>query len=583
MAAWHQHFVGPTAGRTALVLAALITLPFCFSGIFVDDYFQVLAVERLAVIPISPWELFSFAWGDPARIRPIIEHGPYSWWTLPELKFMFFRPLSCALHNFDAWAFGRAFVFHHLHSIAWYVGLVAVVVALLRRALGPASVLAALAGVLFAIDDSHAITAGWIANRNALIATTLALLGLLAHVRWREGGARWGLPVSLLLCGAGLLAGEAALGAIAYLVAYELTVGPGPWRTRLLSLVPLAALGVGYVALYRFTGSGSFGSEIYVDPMREPVRFLTQFPPKALALIGAQFLGSTADLWLLFMAARPVLVVMGVIALGVMVVLVRKAWPKLEANEQRGARWLTVGALFSLVPVMATFPLNRLLLMPSIGASVLIAAVLRHGWKSDDRALRYGAKLMAFVTVGTLTGWPAAAVGMRLGGDEMERAAMQTKFSDEALAGRVIVFVAPDPMASMYTPMVRAFHHKALAKTWVTFSFAPYAHRITRTGPETFELEVVDGRMLQTVFEQLMRSSRIPVPVGTKVQLDGVEVSVLSLDDGLPNRLGLRFDHDPELGGYTMAKWDEGTLSPLQLPAIGQTIELPKAHGLLSF
>ena len=198
MAAWHQHFVGPTAGRTAVALAALITLPFCFSGIFVDDYFQVLAIERLAVMPISPWELFSFAWGDPARMRPIIEHGPYSWWTLPELKFAFFRPLSCALHNFDAWVFGRAFVFHHLHSIAWYVGLVATVVALLKRALGPASVVAALAGVLFAIDDSHAITAGWIANRNALVGTTFALLGVLAHLQWRERGAKWGLPLSLL-------------------------------------------------------------------------------------------------------------------------------------------------------------------------------------------------------------------------------------------------------------------------------------------------------------------------------------------------------------------------------------------------
>ena len=88
--------------------------------------------------------------------------------------------------------------------------------------------------------------------------------------------------------------------------------------------------------------------------------------------------------------------------------------------------------------------------------------------------------------------------------------------------------------------------------------------------------------MLQTVFEQLMRSSKLPVPLGMKVQLDGVEVSVLSLEQGLPNRLGLRFDHDPELGGYTVAQWDEGTLSPLKLPAIGQTIELPKAHGLLS-
>lgn len=581
---WHRHFVGPTAPRTALILAAVITLPYCFTGLFVDDYYQQLALERMPFIPISPWELFTFARGEPALIRPIIEHGPYSWWTLPELKFSFFRPLSCALHQLDAWAFGRAFFFHHLHSLAWYLALVAVVTAVLRRALGPASALAALAAVLFAIDDSHAVTAGWVANRNALVATALAMLGVLAHVHFRERKAGWALPASLLACAAGLAAAEAALGAIAYLVAYELTAGPGSWRRRLLSLVPLALLGVGYIALYRHLGAGSFGSEMYVDPMREPARFLAQAPPKALALIGAQFLGSTADLWLMLIPARPVLVVMGVLSLPLMVVLVRRVWPKLDQQERRGLRWLTVGAAFSLVPVLATFPLNRLLLMPSIGGSVLIAAVLRHGWRAaDDRLLRSGARLLGVVTVGTLIGWPASAVAIRLGAHEMERASLETKFSDEALAGRVIVFVAPDPTASMYAPMVRAYHHKPLPKTWLTFSFAPYAHRLTRTGPQTFELEVVDGRMLETVFEQLMRASTLPVPVGMKVALDGVEVRVLGLDQGLPSRIELRFDSDPALGGYTVAQWDEGTLSPLQLPALGQAVLLPKAHGLLSF
>lgn len=41
--------------------------------------------------------------------------------------------------------------------------------------------------------------------------------------------------------------------------------------------------------------------------------------------------------------------------------------------------------------------------------------------------------------------------------------------------------------------------------------------------------------------------------------------------------------HGPELGGDTMAKWDEGTSSPPQLSANGQAIGLPKVHGLLSF
>ena len=567
-----------------MVIAALLSLPFCWIGIFADDYFHQLAIEKIAMMPVTQWDLFTFAWGDPARLLPIIQRGPYSWWTLPELKFSFLRPLTCALANLDHLAFGRAFFFHHLHSVAWYVGLVAVVAAVFRRALGLASPVAALAAILFALDDSHTVMAAWIANRNALIATVPALLGVLAHLWWRERGDHRGLPLSLFLCAIGLSAGEPALGAIAYLVAYELTAGPGPWRKRLLALVPIALLGVAYIALYKTLDSGVFGSEMYVDPLREPIRYLTHAPPKALALIGAQFLGSTADFWLLLLAARPALVVMGVAALVVMGVLMRRLWPLLDGEERRGLRWLTLGCAMSLVPVLATFPLNRLLLMPSIGGSALLAAVMWHGWKAaDDRVLRYGARLLFFTTVilGVI-GWPTAAILLKLGGDEMTRTALQTRISDEALSGRVVVFVAPDPLASLYTPMVRGWHHKPLAVSWVTLSFAPFAHRLKRTAVDTVELEVVDGRMLETVFEQLMRSSSFPVPMGMKVRLEGAELTVLGFDQGLPNKVSLRFDENPELGGYTIARWENGELAPMVLPALGETLELPRLTGLMA-
>ncbi|MDP1823357.1 MAG: hypothetical protein Q8L48_08950 [Archangium sp.] len=581
---WRRHVFGPGAGRTAVLLATVLSLPFCFVGLFADDYFHQLAIERAALMPVTPWDLFTFAWGDPARLRPIIERGPYSWWTLPELKFSFLRPLTCALANFDALAFGRAFFFHHLHSVAWHVALVAVVAALFRRALGPVAPLAGLAALLFTLDDAHTVVAGWIANRNALVSTVAALLGVLAHVRWREQGWRPGLPLSLLGCAVGLSAGETALGAIAYLVAYELTAAPGPWRTRLRSLVPIALLGAGYIALYRASGSGAYGSEIYVDPMREPLRFLVQAPAKALALIGAQFLGATADLWMVRVAARPLLAATGVLALVLMVVLARRVWPRLPEPERRGVRWLTLGAAFSLVPVLATFPLNRLLLMPSIGGSALVAVVLLYGWRAaGDRLLRAGARLLFVMNVVVgLLGWPAAAVILKLGADEQTRSSLETKLSDEALAGRVVIFVAPDPAASLYVPMVRAWHHKPLPRSWNTLSFAPFAHRLTRTGPDTVELEVVDGRMLETVFEQLMRGASFPLPLGMKVKLEGSEVTVVGLNEGLPNRISLRFDENPDLGGYTIAQWENGELAPLRLPAVGQTLELPRLHSLLA-
>ena len=38
----------------------------------------------------------------------------------------------------------------------------------------------------------------------------------------------------------------------------------------------------------------------------------------------------------------------------------------------------------------------------------------------------------------------------------------------EELGGRVFVFVAPDPMASLYVPLIRVWAHKPAAKSFIT-------------------------------------------------------------------------------------------------------------------
>ena len=75
--------------------------------------------------------------------------------------------------------------------------------------------------LLFALDDVHWMVVMWIANRNSLLATMPTLIGLLIHLRAREdqkGNAWLALPFFAL----GLSAGETAIGALAYLGAYEL-------------------------------------------------------------------------------------------------------------------------------------------------------------------------------------------------------------------------------------------------------------------------------------------------------------------------------------------------------------------------
>lgn len=572
--------MGPQAGRAALVIAAVVCTPLLFGGLLLDDYIHQLLVESTPYIPGNRWELFTFAWGDVDRLRPYIEHGPFPWWTYPGLKFQFFRPLSGLLANVDHLAFGRAFFWHHLHSLLWYLGLVAVVTALLRRALGPASAVAALAAVLFAFDDAHWMAVGWLANRNALISAVPALLGVLAHVRWRESGWRLGVPLSMLGYLTGLAGGEAAIAAMAYLAAYELTVGPGGWGARVRALVPSAIVGVAYLTVYKLIGAGSSGSGLYLDPLREPISFALHAPERGLALIGAQLLATTADLWLLFQKSRPFLVGAGVAAIGLMGWLVNAVWPSLDEAERRGLRWLTLGAALSLIPVVATFPLNRLLLMPSIGGAALVAAVLRHGFQRAS-AVRAGAALLLLthVVAGAL-GWVGAYVVSRAAAQSTLTTALDTGFSDEQLGGRVVVFAAPDPIAGFYPPMVRVWAGKASGKAWLTLSMAPNDHQLLRTAQDTFELQVVEGRILETVFEQLLRSPSHAIAEGQTVQLDGFTVKVIGLDQGLPSRLRLKFDEDPDAGGFTFAQWTQGRLMPLTLPAVGEQVTLVRSHAL---
>ncbi len=70
---------------------------------------------------------------------------------------------------------------------------------------------------------------GWLANRNALVSTTAALLGLVMHLEWREARRPWALALSLVGFAVGLAAGETALGVLAYLLAYELLGARGGW------------------------------------------------------------------------------------------------------------------------------------------------------------------------------------------------------------------------------------------------------------------------------------------------------------------------------------------------------------------
>jgi hypothetical protein len=573
-------FTFPHVLWLSLLAALVLTLPTAWLGFVSDDFTHLLILEGQLALG-SPYDLFRFAGGDVAGLKRMMDEGPYPWWTLPELKLAFWRPLSSALANLDYRLFGRDAVGWHLHSLAWYLGMVALYGTLLRRLLPGA--LGALALFLFAIDGAHFLVAGWIANRNAMVASVPALFGLWMHLEWREGRRPRALPLSLAGLAVGLLGGETALGVFAYVLAYELIGSPGGVKERLRAIAPAALLGLAYLGVYKLRGYGAYGSGSYLDPVGEPGRFLASALVRVPVLLGGLVLEVPADLWIAGEQVRPVLVGVGLLGLGLLGLLVRAAWPSLSEDERRHCRWLFLGAALSLLPVAATFPSNRLLLVPGLGGSVAVAMVLVYAWRSRARGWRprgvaAGAAVLALMhlVLAPLL-WPLMTLAIRQirARTEPVLQTLERELDYQRLPKqRLVVFPMPVPSVAMYVPMFMATRGMPKPLAWWQMSLSPEPHVLTRTGPESLELSLTRGQFLTSEFEAVFRGSSHPLRQGAQVKLKGMTVTVLDADDKGPTRLGFTFDRPLEDSSFVFLRWKDDALRPFTPPPVGERIPL---------
>ncbi|WP_375769602.1 hypothetical protein NR798_01590 [Archangium gephyra] len=564
----------------SLLAALVLTLPTVWLGFFSDDFVHLLILEGFPA-PGTPWDLFRFAGGDPAITTPLMDAGPYPWWTLPELRLNFWRPLSSALAVMDHRLFGRNAVGWHLHSLAWYLGMVALFGALLRRFLPGA--LGALALFLFAIDGAHFMVAGWIANRNALVAAVPALFGLWMHLEWRESHRPWALPLSLAGLAVGLTGGESALGLFAYVLAYELLGDRGGVKERLRAIAPAALLGLVYLGVYKLRGYGAYGSGSYMDPVGEPGRFLLGALARIPVLLGGLLLEVPADIWVAGEQVRAPLVAVGLLGLGMMGLLVRAAWPSLSEDERRHCRWLFLGAALSLVPVAATFPSNRLLLVPGLGGSVAVALVLVYAWRSRARGWRprgvaAGAAVLALMhlVLAPLL-WPLMTLAFRQGSDQTESTVLtlERELDYQRLPHqRLVVFPIPVPTVAMYIPMAMATRGMPKPLAWWPMSLSPEPHVLTRTGPDSLELTLTRNQFLTSEFETVFRGPRHPLRKGAQVKLQGMTVTVLEDNGKGPTRLGFTFDRPLEDPSFVFLRWKDDALRPFTPPPVGERVAL---------
>ncbi|MEW6368916.1 MAG: hypothetical protein AB1714_30165 [Acidobacteriota bacterium] len=557
-------------------LACLLTLPALKAGLIADDYFHrtvLLHRGELAPFMHPVMDLFAFVkQGEPADLMREVGYLP--WWSDAGVRISLFRPLTALTHVLDYALWPDGIVLQHLHSLGWFLLGVLLVVALYRMVPGMSIAAASLAGLFFAVEDAHAYPAGWIANRNALLCLVCGTATLMCHVRWRATGrARW-LVFALLVFAAGLGCGEATLGTLGYLAAWQLTMEQRQQRIRstavLLSYVGLVFL---WRLLYDTLGYGVTGSRLYVDPGQRPLLFLQGLAERLPVLVAGQWFQIPVDLWILLTGAQRIAVSLAsaVLAAAIFWLL----WPLLKRPL---ARFWATGMALSLVPLCAAFPMDRLLIFSGIGAFGLLALFVDAYLLSSPVSARW--RRRAAIVLLALHG-PIAAILLLLGtlglpvfGDFFSAAARRSPTGPE-IAQQTFVYVNGNDFPVVYSRVVRVANGEPAPRRVAQLASMTDTNQIYRKDINTLVATPGDGFLAHPI-DRLLASEDRRFHPGDRIERPDYQVEVVSVTrDGRPASVSFKFRQPLEDPSLRWLYWKDHRLQQFPLPVVGSSVLVP--------
>jgi hypothetical protein len=579
----------------AIVLSLVLVVEALNSGLLADDYiqrFKLLGGEGLpanyadlgGLFGGSPLlNLFRFFPGSDGGNEELVRMGVLPWWSTPDAKGAFFRPLTAATHMLDYRLFPDGFLLQHLHNFLW-AGLGVLVVSKLYRQHFKSAGLAGIAILAFALEDAHAIPTGWLANRNAWIALVFGGLCILRHTRDNARGPDWLAGACFAM---GLLGGEMGLCAMAYVGAWELVVQKDRIASRIRRLVPYALVFVIWALAYRALGFGAYGSGLYTDPLREPGVYLAALPGKFGILAAGQVLQAPSDVWVGLGSQMGWWIGSACCVLLLVGLLLSRSWFRAKAIRQF---WL-LGALFSLLPVCGSFPMDRLLIYSGIGFFGLLAeAAGSLGlWVSADNKPQEARGTRRFVGVLLILHIPLAALMLpfkiNFSVDSFQSIADFSLAEDgrQDADEHILIVVNSVDLLHAYLPLVRAHYGRKVHQKCYQLANLSTDLELERVSTSSIRIRHPHGFLLNEI-DQITRGRQHEFQVGETRNTGLFQATVESLnEDGRP--VAVRFDFpggadDPRL---VWTAFDHGILGPLDLPEVGQSIQLarPKLGDLL--
>ena len=576
-----------------IILAILLTLPSLQVGLISDDYHHKLVMqdsEYQSGLLNSRLDLFRLIVDDPEQIRRIMDIGIFPWWTYPGIKGAFWRPIASLTHYLDYQLWPDYPVLMHVQSILWYAVLVFVVSRFYRQYMGFAS-LAGLAALLWAIDDAHGMPVCFLANRNTLLSTLFGILALMAHDRWRRNGIKQGMVLGPLFFILSLLSKEEGISTCAYLFAYSMILDQGNKRQRFLALVPYAAIVIVWRILWSSLGYGVANLGIYIDPVREPIRFLESLFYRGPIMLLGQWGLPPSDIHIMI-ASTSGGKVLWIFSLVILSVLAWMFMPLLK--KDRLSRFWALGMILAVIPICTTFTSDRMLFFVGLGAMGLLSQFLfavfgGPGKNSINFRLRRFSSLLAFILIGIHLMIAPLLMLYRTAFPMMVPKKIQQQFEltgplDPAVENQDLVVVnPPDSSFVFYAPIIwKSNHYPVPRHTRVLCSSLFRPVRIQRT--DSYTLRIRPERGYITAFlEGIFRNDRHPMTLGEEVRLTGMSAKILELTPGRrPAEVSFQFQVPLEDTSLRWLKWENGDFVPFIPPKVGETVVLHSRHPKFS-
>jgi len=520
------------------------------------------------------WALFSH--NVAKRNHELMDEGILPWWTAAEWRIDFFRPVSWLSHaaDFALWPDSAAAM--HAQSVLWFAALIALA-GLVYRRIFASPVTAALATLLYAIDDTFALPTYFITNRHALMGAFFGLLTFWAHHRWRRDGWRPGALLAPLFLALGMWSYEIAIAAVGFILCDELLLDSGPLRRRLLAVLPSIAVVILWRLTYVVLGLGVSASENYIDPARHPLQLLSLLIVRVPVLLTAQLFSPPSDMFAFL--PFPWAVLMWTVDAAFVVFTAVVLLPLLRANVL--ARFWAASMLLAVLPLCSTIPNDRLLPMAGFAAMGLVALFL-HQFPSMAPAMGRGRRMatktlwVAMMVVHVVLAPPARVVrGFAFAASSwtFERSALKAPIGADP-SRLVLVVNAPLAPLNFYLLAIRATEGLPLPDRTLPIASGVQALEIRRTDRQTLTVHP-DGGFLEHAVDRIVRDGDHPMFAGQQVRLQSVTVTVTRMNAaGRPEEASFRFDtplEDPHLQWF---QWKDGQYAPFTPPPIGQSVRL---------